>query len=144
MMIYICYVFVKVNWYIDIVDQVLDGFCQIILCDQVDVFDVFGVFEMLLMVCDLVWIGCYVLVVCVVLVVDGGIYCYDFVVVVVVQGLMQVGLEIGVLVLLVLLMLYYYQEIDYYMVIFCDYFVQKGCEVVYVVLVIVKVCEVIG
>lgn len=47
---------------------------------SIDFFELFGVFEILLYVKVLVKIGKYVGIVVSGLVVDGGIYCYDFVV----------------------------------------------------------------
>ncbi|MTH64453.1 6,7-dimethyl-8-ribityllumazine synthase [Paracoccus shanxieyensis] len=138
------YAFVKANWHTDIVDQALDGFCQIIPRDQVDVFDVPGAFEMPLMARDLARTGRYASVACAALVVDGGIYRHDFVAAAVVQGLMQAGLETGVPVLSVSLTPHHYQETDHHTAIFRDHFVQKGREAAHAALAIAKAREAIG
>lgn len=144
MMTHTRYAFVKANWHTDIVDQALDGFCQIIPRDQVDVFDVPGAFEMPLMARDLARTGRYASVACAALVVDGGIYRHDFVAAAVVQGLMQAGLETGVPVLSVSLTPHHYQETDHHTAIFRDHFVQKGREAAHAALAIAKAREAIG
>ena len=93
------YAFVKANWHADIVSRALDGFCEIIPSDQVDVFDVPGAFELPLMARDLAATGRYAAVAAAAFVVDGGIYRHDFVAQAVVDGLMRAGLESGVPVL---------------------------------------------
>lgn len=144
MMTHTRYAFMKANWHTDIVDQALDGFCQIIPRDQVDVFDVPGAFEMPLMARDLARTGRYASVACAALVVDGGIYRHDFVAAAVVQGLMQAGLETGVPVLSVSLTPHHYQETDHHTAIFRDHFVQKGREAAHAALAIAKAREAIG
>lgn len=122
------YAFVKAGWHADIVDRALDGFCQIIPAEQVDVIDVPGAFEMPLMARDLARTGRYAAVACAALVVDGGIYRHDFVAQAVVQGLMQAGLETGVPVLSVSLTPHHFQETDHHRDIFRAHFVTKGRE----------------
>jgi hypothetical protein len=85
------YAFIKANWHAEIVDRALDGFCEVIPADQVDVFTVPGAFEMPLLARDLANSGKYAAVAAAALVVDGGIYRHDFVAQAVVSGLMQAG-----------------------------------------------------
>lgn len=122
------YAFIKANWHSDIVDQALEGFCQLIPRDQVDVFDVPGAFEMPLLARDLAQTGRYGAVACAALVVDGGIYRHDFVAQAVVDGLMRAGLDSGVPVLSVSLTPHHYQETEHHNAIFRAHFVQKGRE----------------
>lgn len=122
------YAFIKANWHSDITSQALEGFCQIIPADQVDVFDVPGAFEMPLMARDLALTGRYAAVACAALVVDGGIYRHDFVAQAVVDGLMRAGLDSGVPVLSVSLTPHHYQETDHHNAIYRDHFVTKGRE----------------
>ena len=67
------YAFIKANWHAEIVDRALDGFCELIAPDQVDVFDVPGAFEMPLLARDLAGSGRYAAVAAAAFVVDGGI-----------------------------------------------------------------------
>ncbi|MDQ7775019.1 MAG: 6,7-dimethyl-8-ribityllumazine synthase [Paracoccus aminovorans] len=122
------YAFIKANWHADIVDQALQGFCEIIPRDRVDVFDVPGAFEMPLLARDLAQTGRYGAVACAALVVDGGIYRHDFVAQAVVDGLMRAGLDSGVPVLSVSLTPHHYQETEHHTAIFRAHFVQKGRE----------------
>ncbi|SMO91127.1 6,7-dimethyl-8-ribityllumazine synthase [Paracoccus laeviglucosivorans] len=144
MMTHTRYAFVKAAWHADIVDQALEGFCQIIPREQVDVFDVPGAFEMPLMARDLARTGRYGSVACAALVVDGGIYRHDFVAAAVVQGLMQAGLETGVPVLSVSLTPHHYQETEHHTAIFREHFVQKGREAANAALAIGKARAAIG
>ncbi|WP_199259811.1 6,7-dimethyl-8-ribityllumazine synthase [Paracoccus binzhouensis] len=122
------YAFVKANWHADIVDRALDGFCQIVPRENVDVFDVPGAFEMPLMARDLAQTGRYGAVIAAALVVDGGIYRHDFVAQAVVDGLMRAGLDSGVPVLSVSLTPHHYQETEHHNAIFREHFVKKGRE----------------
>ena len=122
------YAFIKANWHADIVDRALEGFCQIVPPDQVDVYDVPGAFEMPLLARDLGRTGRYGAVIAAALVVDGGIYRHDFVAQAVVQGLMQAGLDADVPVLSVSLTPHQYQETDHHKEIFRAHFVEKGRE----------------
>lgn len=122
------YAFVKANWHADIVSRALDGFCEIIPSDQVDVFDVPGAFELPLMARDLAATGRYAAVAAAAFVVDGGIYRHDFVAQAVVDGLMRAGLESGVPVLSVSLTPHQYQETPHHDDIFRRHFVEKGRE----------------
>ncbi|MCV2449223.1 6,7-dimethyl-8-ribityllumazine synthase [Paracoccus sp. DMF] len=122
------YAFIKANWHADIVDQALEGFCEIVPRDQVDVFDVPGAFEMPLLARDLAQTGRYGAVACAALVVDGGIYRHDFVAQAVVDGLMRAGMDSGVPVLSVSLTPHHYQETEHHTAIFREHFVKKGRE----------------
>ena len=73
------YAFVKANWHAEIVTRALEGFCDIIPAEQIEVFDVPGAFEMPLMARDLAMTGRYDAVITAAFVVDGGIYRHDFV-----------------------------------------------------------------
>ncbi|HKK86176.1 MAG TPA: 6,7-dimethyl-8-ribityllumazine synthase [Roseovarius sp.] len=132
------YAFVKANWHADIVDRALDGFCEVIPENQVDVFDVPGAFEMPLLACDLAQTGRYAAVACAAFVVDGGIYRHDFVAQSVVDGLMRAGLDSGVPVLSVSLTPHQYQETEHHNAIYRAHFVEKGREAAQAALMIGK------
>lgn len=122
------YAFIKANWHADIVDRSLEGFCEIIPAEQVDVFKVPGAFEMPLLARDLANSGKYAAVAAAALVVDGGIYRHDFVAQAVVSGLMQAGLDSNVPVLSVSLTPHHFQPTDHHIGIYRDHFVEKGRE----------------
>ncbi len=122
------YAFVKANWHADIVDRALDGFCELIPREQVDVFDVPGAFEMPLLARDLAMTGRYGAVGSEAFVVYGGIYRHDFVAQAVVDGLMRAGLDSGVPVLSVSLTPHQYQETAHHDAIFRAHFIEKGRE----------------
>ncbi len=122
------YAFIKANWHADIVARALDGFCELIPADQVDVFDVPGAFEMPLLARDLAQTGRYTAVAAAAFVVDGGIYRHDFVAQAVVDGLMRAGLDAGVPVLSISLTPHQYQETRHHNEIFRNHFVEKGRE----------------
>ena len=122
------YAFIKANWHADIVDRALDGFCELIPAEQVDVFDVPGAFEMPLLARNLAETGRYAAVAAAAFVVDGGIYRHDFVAQAVVDGLMRAGMDSGVPVLSVSLTPHQYQETEHHNAIFQAHFVDKGRE----------------
>ncbi|MEL6314271.1 MAG: 6,7-dimethyl-8-ribityllumazine synthase [Pseudomonadota bacterium] len=122
------YAFVKANWHAEIVTRALEGFCDIIPAEQVEVFDVPGAFEMPLMARDLAMTGRYDAVITAAFVVDGGIYRHDFVAQAVIDGLMRAGLDSGVPVLSVSLTPHQYQETTHHDAIFRAHFVDKGRE----------------
>ena len=122
------YAFIKAQWHSEIVDQALEGFCQLIPRAQVDVMDVPGAFELPLMARDMAVTGHYAAVVCAALVVDGGIYRHDFVAQAVVDGLMRAGLDTGVPVLSVSLTPHHFQETSHHVAIYKLHFVKKGRE----------------
>jgi 6,7-dimethyl-8-ribityllumazine synthase len=132
------YAFIKANWHSDIVDQALEGFCELIPREQVDVYDVPGAFEMPLVARDLAASGRYGAVAAAALVVDGGIYRHDFVAQAVVDGLMRAGLDTGVPVLSVSLTPHQFQETPHHIAIYAAHFVEKGREAAQAALMIGK------
>jgi len=122
------YAFVKANWHADIVERALEGFCEVIPREAVDVFDVPGAFEMPLLARDLAETGRYAAIAAAAFVVDGGIYRHEFVAQAVVDGLMRAGLDSGVPVLSVSLTPHQYQETAHHNAIFRAHFVEKGRE----------------
>ena len=122
------FAFIKAQWHTDIVNRALEGFCEIIPAEQIDVFDVPGAFEMPLLAKELATTGKYGAVACAAFVVDGGIYRHDFVAQAVVDGLMRAGLDTGVPVLSVSLTPHHYQETDHHNAIYRAHFVEKGRE----------------
>lgn len=132
------YAFVKANWHSEIVDRSLDGFCEIIPREHVDVFDVPGAFELPLMAKELAQSGKYGAVIAAAFVVDGGIYRHDFVAQAVVDGLMRVGLDTGIPILSVSLTPHHFQETAHHTQIFKSHFVIKGQEAAKAALMIAK------
>lgn len=122
------YAFIKANWHADIVERALDGFCQLIPREKVDVFDVPGAFEMPLLARDLAASGRYAAVAAAAFVVDGGIYRHEFVAQAVVDGLMRAAMDTGVPVLSVSLTPHHYQETEHHTRIYREHFVEKGRE----------------
>lgn len=122
------YAFVKAGWHAEIVDRALDGFCELISRDNVEVFDVPGAFELPLLARDLAASGRYAAVAAAAFIVDGGIYRHDFVAQAVVDGLMRAGLDSGVPVLSVALTPHHYQDTDHFRQIYRSHFVEKGRE----------------
>lgn len=122
------YAFVKANWHADIVGRALDGFCEVISAEDVDVFDVPGAFELPLLCRDLALTGRYVAVAAAAFVVDGGIYRHDFVARTVIDGLMRAGMDAGIPVLSVSLTPHHYQETEHHRQIFLSHFLEKGRE----------------
>jgi len=132
------YAFIKANWHAEIVDRALDGFCELVPAEQVDVFDVPGAFELPLLSRDLAATGRYAAVVAAAFVVDGGIYRHEFVAQAVVDGLMRAGMDTGVPVLSVSLTPHQYQPTEHYMQIYRMHFVEKGREAARAALMIGK------
>jgi 6,7-dimethyl-8-ribityllumazine synthase len=122
------YAFIKANWHAEIVDRALDGFCELVPADQVDVFNVPGAFELPLLSRDLAATGRYAAVVAAAFVVDGGIYRHEFVAQAVVNGLMRAAMDTGVPVLSVSLTPHHYQETEHHQQIFRTHFAEKGRE----------------
>lgn len=132
------YAFIKANWHADIVDRALEGFCELIPAEQVDVFDVPGAFEMPLVARDLASSGRYAAVAAAAFVVDGGIYRHDFVAQAVVDGLMRAGMDTGVPVLSVSLTPHHYQPTEHHTAIYREHFIEKGREAAQAALMIGK------
>lgn len=122
------FAFIKANWHAEIVNQALDGFCELIPAEQVDVYDVPGAFEMPLLARDLAATGRYAAVAAAAFVVDGGIYRHEFVAQAVVDGLMRAGMDSGVPVLSVSLTPHQFQETEHHVQIYRAHFVEKGRE----------------
>ena len=135
------FAFIKAQWHADIVDRALEGFCELIPAEQLDVFDVPGAFEMPLLAKDLAETGQYGAVACAALVVDGGIYRHDFVAQAVVDGLMRAGMDTGVPVLSVSLTPHQFQETEHHIAIYSAHFVEKGREAARAALSVMKVRE---
>ncbi|NTJ42502.1 6,7-dimethyl-8-ribityllumazine synthase [Agrobacterium larrymoorei] len=133
------YAFIKANWHSKIVNRALEGFCELIPSEQVDVYDVPGAFEMPLLARDLAASGRYAAVAAAALVVDGGIYRHDFVAQAVVDGLMRAGMDTGIPVLSVSLTPHHFQETDHHKQIYSAHFVEKGREAARAALMIGKV-----
>ena len=132
------YAFIKANWHADIVERALEGFCELVPAEHVDVFDVPGAFEMPLLARDLAASGRYAAVAAAAFVVDGGIYRHEFVAQAVVDGLMRAGMDTGVPVLSVSLTPHQYQETDHHRQIYRAHFVEKGREAARAALMIGK------
>lgn len=132
------FAFVKAQWHSDIVDRALNGFCELVPADQVDIFDVPGAFELPLKAQQLAKTGTYDAVICAAFVVDGGIYRHDFVAAAVVDGLMRVGLDTSVPVLSISLTPHQYQETAHHNEIYRAHFVKKGREAARAALAIVR------
>lgn len=130
------YAFIKANWHADIVERALDGFCELVPAEQVDVFDVPGAFELPLLARDLAATGRYAAVIAAAFVVDGGIYRHEFVAQAVVDGLMRAGLDSGIPVLSVSLTPHQYRETDHHSEIYRKHFIEKGREAAKAVLMI--------
>ncbi len=122
------YAFIKASWHADIVDRALDGFCEIIPADQVDVFDTPGAFEMPLLARDLAASGRYAAVAAAAFVVDGGIYRHEFVAQSVVDGLMRASLDSGVPVLSISLTPQQFPQTEHHRSAFAQHFAEKGRE----------------
>jgi 6,7-dimethyl-8-ribityllumazine synthase len=132
------YAFIKANWHAQIVDKALDGFCELIPREQIDVFDVPGAFEMPLLARDLAISGRYAAVAAAALVVDGGIYRHEFVAQAVVDGLMRAAMDSGVPVLSVSLTPHQFRDSDHHIKIFQEHFMEKGREAARAALMIGK------
>jgi 6,7-dimethyl-8-ribityllumazine synthase len=132
------YAFVKANWHADVVNQALEGFCELIPAAHVDVFDVPGAFELPLVSRDLAATGRYAAVAAAAFVVDGGVYRHEFVAKTVVEWLMRAGMDTGVPVLSVSLTPHQYQETEHHSQIFRAHFVEKGREAARAALMIAK------
>lgn len=122
------YAFIKANWHSEIVNRALDGFCELIPTDKVDVFDVPGAVEMPLLARDLAATKRYAAVAAAALVVDGGIYRHEFVAQAVVDGLMRAGLDTGVPILSISLTPHQFRDTEHHKQIYRAHFVEKGRE----------------
>jgi 6,7-dimethyl-8-ribityllumazine synthase len=125
--------YVQASWHADIVQRAHHGFVAELARhdvppDQVERFDVPGVFEIPLHALQLARSGRYDAIVACGLVVDGGIYRHDFVSDAVVKALMQVQLDTGVPVISVVLTPHHFHDHEEHRRFFAEHFVIKGTE----------------
>lgn len=125
--------FIKAQWHANIVDQALVGFEEEIGVAKVDVYDVPGAFEMPLLAKTLANSARYDAIVAAAFVVDGGIYCHEFVSQAVVDGLMQAQMETDVPMFSVSLTPHEFQGKPEQIAFFTEHFVKKGKEAAYAV-----------
>jgi 6,7-dimethyl-8-ribityllumazine synthase len=124
---------ISAGWHREIVVRARDAFLAELARegwppDQVDSFDVPGVFEIPLLARRLAQSGRYEAVVAFGLIVNGGIYRHDFVSRSVIDGLMQAQLDSGVPVLSAVLTPHHFHEHDEHRRYFGEHFVVKGAE----------------
>ena len=125
--------FVQAQWHADIVHQARDAFLaelerQGVPADTIDVFDVPGAFEIPLHAKRLAQSGRYAAIVGCALVVDGGIYRYEFVATTVVNALMNLQLETSVPILSAVLTPHHFHEHAEHRKYFHRHFAVKGTE----------------
>jgi len=125
--------FVQSCWHEAIVDRCRASFAEEVVSlgiplDYVDFFKVPGSFELPLHAKRLAQTGRYSAVVAAGLVVDGGIYRHEFVADAVINGLMQVQLDMDVPIISAVLTPHHYQEHEQHMSFFTSHFEVKGKE----------------
>lgn len=125
--------FIQAGWHADIVDNARVGFIeeyerQGFNRDDIDRFEVPGVFEIPLLAKKLAKSGRYSAVVAAGFVVDGGIYRHDFVSDAVIKALMDVNLEFEVPVFSVVLTPHHFHEHADHTNFFQQHFIKKGQE----------------
>jgi 6,7-dimethyl-8-ribityllumazine synthase len=125
--------FVQSCWHRDIVDRSRDAFIKTIKQSgyrrqQVDCFEVPGVFEIPLHAKLLARSGRYAAIVAAGFVVDGGIYRHEFVSATVIDALMKVQLDTEVPVISVVLTPQHFHEHEDHRKFFTEHFVIKGEE----------------
>jgi len=123
--------FIQACWHRDIVDQARDAFVAKVAepsDHQVDLFEVPGALEAPLQAKLLAKTGKYDAVVAAGLVVDGGIYRHEFVAQAVLNGLMQVQLEMEIPVLSVVLTPHHFHDGEDHKAFFNKHFIHKGAE----------------
>jgi 6,7-dimethyl-8-ribityllumazine synthase len=126
--------FVQACWHRDIVDQCKTTFLETMECqdyarEDIDLYEVPGVFEIPLHVKMLAQSGKYAGIVASGLIVNGGIYRHDFVSTAVINGLMQVQLETGTPVFSAVLTPHNFHSSEEHVAFFRDHFAVKGVEV---------------
>jgi 6,7-dimethyl-8-ribityllumazine synthase len=126
--------FIQSCWHDEIVNQGRDAFLVEMKREgvpraAVDLFEVPGAFEIPLHAKKLAASGRYAAIVACGLVVNGGIYRYEFVADAVISGLMSVQLETGVPVFSAVLTPLNFHEHPEHQRFFADHFVVKGREV---------------
>ena len=125
--------FVQSNWHESIVDRCRVAFVAESLRlglpeDSIDFWKVPGAFELPLHVKRLARTARYSAVVAAGFVVDGGIYRHEFVAEAVINGLMQVQLEVEVPVISAVLTPHHFHEHDTHLSFFASHFEVKGQE----------------
>ena len=125
--------FVQSNWHESIVDRCRISFTEEVAQlgvarDQVDYYQVPGAFELPLHAKRLALTGAYSAVVAAGLIVDGGIYRHEFVAEAVINGLMQVQLEVDVPVISAVLTPHQFHEHEQHAAFFASHFEVKGRE----------------
>jgi 6,7-dimethyl-8-ribityllumazine synthase len=127
------FAFIHSCWHGDIVNQGRDAFLAAmakggIAAEAIDVLEVPGAFELPLLAKKLARSGGYSAIVACGFVVNGGIYRHEFVADAVVNGLMQVQLEMEVPVLSVVLTPLNFHDSQEHHRFFAEHFVVKGTE----------------
>jgi 6,7-dimethyl-8-ribityllumazine synthase len=123
--------FIQSCWHRDIVDRARDSFLieiESLSQHQVDLFEVPGAFEIPLLAKRLANSGDYLAVVAAGLVVDGGIYRHEFVAQSVINGLMQVQLELDIPVFTAVLTPHHFHAGEEHHQFFSEHFTLKGAE----------------
>ena len=121
---------ISASWHVDIVSQALHG-ARPLLTEagvEIEAHTVPGAFEIPLLAKRLARTRRLDAVVGAAFVVDGGIYRHDFVAISVVNALMQVGLEMEVPILSVVLTPHHFQPTLEHETFFSEHFVKKGEE----------------
>jgi 6,7-dimethyl-8-ribityllumazine synthase len=127
------FAFVQASWHDDIVDRCRRSFLAEMVTlglaeERVDLFKVPGAFEIPLHAQRLARSGLYAAVVGAGFVVDGGIYRHDFVAEAVINGLMQVQLDMDVPVISAVLTPHHFHGHDEHAAFFAEHFTVKGVE----------------
>ena len=125
--------FVQACWHREIVDRCRDGFSAELqrlgfAPEQIDFYEVPGAYELPLQTRLLAKSGRYAAVVAAGLVVDGGIYCHEFVAQAVIDGLMRNQLDLEVPMLSAVLTPHHFHEHEEHRRYFGEHFVVKGAE----------------
>jgi 6,7-dimethyl-8-ribityllumazine synthase len=122
--------FLKAQLHADIIDSALLCFRQRLdelwVDAHLDVFDVPGAFELPLLAQKMAETGNYDAIAAAALVVNGGIYRYDFVAQAVVTSLMEAGMKTSVPVLSVSLTPHHLQSTTEHQIFFAEHFIKKG------------------
>ncbi|CAN7769486.1 6,7-dimethyl-8-ribityllumazine synthase [Caballeronia sp. LjRoot34] len=126
--------FVQACWHRDIVDRCKTAFLETMQSqdyaqEDIDFYEVPGVFEIPLHVKMLAQSRKYAGIAAAGLIVNGGIYRHDFVSTAVINGLMQVQLETGTPVFSAVLTPHNFHSSEEHATFFREHFVVKGAEV---------------
>jgi 6,7-dimethyl-8-ribityllumazine synthase len=125
--------FVQSAWHKTIVDRCRQSFAEEVAelgipGDLLDLYEVPGSFELPLHAKRLALTGRYAAIVAAGLVVDGGIYRHEFVAEAVVNGLMQIQLDVDVPIISVVLTPHHFHEHEQHLAFFSSHFEVKGRE----------------